>query len=295
MAIATYNETDLLTKAPSGAPKRWRSFIREALRHPGFVVSSIVLIFIIGACFLGPLLVNIPGPNIGSLADPRLPLFSPGYLLGTNALGDSLLSQSLYGGRISIEVGFGATALGLVVGTIIGVFAGYRQGWLDTTLMRVIDVFLAFPSLVLALAISAYLGPNERDELIAISFFTMPSFARLARAETVRIMGHNFIIVSIVSGASQVNVIWRHVLRNIVGHLITYGMVTVGVAITIEAGLSFLGLGVRPPQPSWGNMIAAGESTINNDPTIILVPSVFLFVTVMCTNLIGNYLRKNLE
>lgn len=250
-----------------------------------------ILTLVVLGCFLGPVVLPIPGPGGNSLGAPRLPLFSPGHLLGTDALGEDLLSRSLYGGRVSIEVGLGSVALGLLVGGALGVLAGFKGRVLDAVIMRVLDMFLAFPSLVLALAVATYLGPNERNVIFAIAFFTIPAYARLARAATLRLHESNFVLSTQLMGARDRYVIVRHVVPNIAGQLCTFGLLTVGVAMIIEAALSFLGLGVRPPEPTWGNMISAGQPYLAENPQIALVPAAFLFLTVISLNLAGDALR----
>jgi peptide/nickel transport system permease protein len=280
---------DSLTLAVPVTPVR-RSHAR-LLRSLELWIPVGMLVLIVLACFLGPYVLPIPGPGGNSLGVPRLPLFSPGHLLGTDALGEDLLSRSLYGGRVSIEVGLGSVALGLLVGGALGVLAGFKGRVLDAVIMRVLDMFLAFPSLVLALAVATYLGPDERNVIFAIAFFTIPAYARLARAATLKLRESNFILSSDLIGARDRYTIVRHVVPNIAGQLLTFGLLTVGVAMIIEAALSFLGLGVRPPEPTWGNMISAGQPYLSANPQIALVPAAFLFLTVVSLNLAGDALR----
>jgi peptide/nickel transport system permease protein len=254
-------------------------------------LPAVVLIMVVGACFLFPLVGHLPGPNSGSLAQARDPLFSPGHLLGTDPLGNDELSRALYGGQISIEVGLGSVALGFLVGGALGVFAGYYGGAVDTVVMRVLDVFLAFPSLVLALTVATYLGPNERDVIIAIAFFTTPAYARLARATALRLREQDFVVSAKLVGGKDRHILVRHVVPHVVPSMATFGLLTVAVAMIIESALDYLGLGVRPPQPTWGNMIAAGQEYLSSDPALVLVPAAFLFVTILSLNLLGDALR----
>lgn len=278
--------SDIALPGPVRA-SRGRSWAREL----ELWVPVALLIMIAGACFLGPLIASLPGPNAGSLSDAQAGIGTPGHLLGTDALGKDLLSRALYGGQVSIEVGLGSVGLGLLVGGLVGMVAGYKKGALDVVVMRLLDMLLAFPSLVLALAVATYLGPNERDVIFAIAFFTVPAYARLARSATLKLRETNFVLGAQLAGARDRHVLIRHIVPNIIGQLFTYGLLTVGLAMIIEAALSFLGLGVRPPQPTWGSMIAEGQSHLAIDPTITLVPAGFLFVTVMALNLAGDALR----
>lgn len=250
-----------------------------------------LLVLIVAACFAVPPLAGLPSGSTGSLLDANQGLGSPGHLLGTNALGVDLLSACLRGGQISVEVGLGAVVVGMVLGGLIGVLAGYFGGVVDVVMSRVLDMFLAFPSLILALAIAAYLGPSERDEIIAIAFYTVPAFGRLARGATRRVKEREFIFAARVSGLSRLKMITSHVVPNVFAPLFTFAVITVAVAMIVEAALSFLGLGIRPPAPSWGNLIEAGQQYLATEPHIILVPSVFLFLTILCLNLVGDSLR----
>jgi peptide/nickel transport system permease protein len=254
-----------------------------------------VLALLVGACFLAPLSGHLPDPTQIDLVSPRLGLGSPGHILGTDDLGRDLLSRALYGGQVSIEVGVASVALGLVIGASLGMVSGFVAGWVDSIIMRTLDILLAFPSLILSLTVATYLGPSERNVVIAIAFFTVPTYARVARAATLQIREREFVLSSAMAGAKTGYVIVRHVLPNISGRLLTYGLLTVGVAMIVEASLSFLGLGIRPPQASWGAMIAEGKAYLTNAPQIALVPGAFLFVAIASLNLLGDGLRSRSE
>ncbi len=254
-------------------------------------IPGAVLILLVGACFLGPYISHLPSPNATDLSHTRLPVGSPGHLLGTDDLGRDLLSRSLYGGRTSLEVGVLSVLLGLVVGVSLGVVAGFVRGLVDAAVMRVLDVFLAFPSLVLVLVVATYLGPSERNVIFAIGFFTVPTYARVARAGMLQLRDREFVLSSSLAGGGPRYLVARHILPNMAGRLMTYGLLSVGVAMIVEAALSFLGLGVRPPTASWGAMIAEGQSYLTSAPQIALVPGVFLFVAVAALNMLGDGLR----
>jgi peptide/nickel transport system permease protein len=267
--------------------RRWPS--------PQVWLPAAVLIVVAGACFLGPIVGHLPGPNAGSLTQARLAPLTAGHLLGTDDLGNDILSRCLYGGRVSIEVGLGSVSLGLVVGGALGMLAGYRGGVVDSIIMRILDMFLAFPSLVLALAVATYLGPNEQDVIFAIAFFTVPAYARLARASTLRLREQGFIVSARLIGQKDRDIITQHVVPNILPSLVTFGVLTIGLAMIIEAALDFLGVGVRAPEPSWGSMIAGGQQNLSDAPWIVLMPGAFLFLTVMSLNLLADALRSKWE
>jgi peptide/nickel transport system permease protein len=273
------------------APDRdWLS--RASGLSPALVVPGGVLAVLLLACFIGPLVLPLADPLQGSLGDLNLPPGTPGHPLGTDALGRDLLARSLYGGRVSFVVGVGAAAIGMLFGGGLGIVAGYSRGSLDGVIMRVLDVLLAFPGLVLALGIAAYLGASLGNEILAVSFFMVPACARVGRAATLGVRGHDFVASARLSGAGHGFVLLRHVLPNVSAPLLTFGLLQVGTAMIIEAGLSFLGLGVKPPQPSWGNMIASGQQYLSVAPWIALVPGAFLAVTIAAINTLGEAVRS---
>jgi len=285
-----------LLTAPSPADEPEVSTERQVWRRIALGaelwVPAGVVVFLLLACFVWPAVHHVPDPTKGSLSDVNLGLFSPHHLLGTDPLGNDVLSRLLYGGRVSLEVGFGSTVVGLTVGGGLGLVAGFRGGWVESVVMRVLDVFLAFPSLVLTIAITTYLGPSELHVIYAISFFSIPAFARLARSATQATRSQTYVTAARLSGAKDTSIMLGHIAPNILPQMITFSLLHVAIAITVEASLSFLGLGVPPPGASWGNMIELGQQNIYGRPALILVPSLLLFVTVMALNLLGDAVRR---
>lgn len=249
------------------------------------------LCLIVAACFLGPLIVSMPSPTGGQIVNANLPPLSPGHLFGTDQFGSDVFSRIIYGGRVSIEVGFAATAIGVAVGGLVGAVAGVLAGLPDSFIMRVVDVLLAFPPLVLLLVVSEYLGPSELHVIWTISFFTVPSFARIARAATIQIRSSLYFLAARLSGSGFIRVVVRHAAPNIAPQLMTFGLLGISGAILFEAALSFLGLGVPPPHPSWGNMINAAQEYVTVDPVQVIIPSGFLVATILALNLLGDALR----
>jgi peptide/nickel transport system permease protein len=250
-----------------------------------------VLLFLVATCFIWPVIYKVPNPTAGNLGSVNLPPFSVGHLLGTDPEGYDIMSRILYGGRVSFEVGAGATGLGMIIGGLLGAFAAFRGGVVDSVVMRVLDILLSFPPLILATVVATYLGPSVVHIIWAIAFFAVPSFARIARAQTLGIRQETFISAAKLSGIKGPQIVVRHVIAHIFPPMLTVGLLSVGVAIVVEASLSFLGLGIPVPGPSWGNMIAAGQSQLSTNPDLVLIPSIFLFVTVLCLNLLGDSLR----
>jgi peptide/nickel transport system permease protein len=250
------------------------------------------LIVLAAACFIWPHVYPVPRPVGGSILDAGLPPLSPGHIFGTDPVGNDVFSRILSGGQVSLEVGFAVTAIGLVAGGLLGTVAGYWGGAVDAIVMRVLDVLIAFPALVLALAIAEGLGPSETHVIWALSVFSIPAIGRIARGATLALREQAFMLAARLSGASWWRVILRHVIPNIMPQLMTFSLLGVGVVIILEGALSYLGLGIPLPEASWGSMIAQGQQTLSASPDLVLIPSAFLFATVVCLNLVGDALRE---
>jgi len=281
---------DLLAPAEKAVPVRARrSGWTRALR---IWIPAGFLILLAFACFIWPQIYPVPKPVGGSILEAGLPPFSPGHILGTDPNGNDVLSRILYGGQVSFEVGFSVTVIGLVVGGLLGMAAGYWRGITDTSIMRVLDVLIAFPALVLALAIAEGLGPSESHVIWALAIFSIPATGRIARSATLAIREQNFMLAARLSGTRGWRVIGRHVIPNILPQLMTFALLGFGIVIILEGALSYLGLGIPLPEPSWGSMIAQGQQVLSAAPEQALIPSAFLFATVVALNLLGDGLRE---
>jgi peptide/nickel transport system permease protein len=269
---------------------RLRTWLRR--RDLDLWVPCVILGALVVGCFILPLTGVVPDPAAGDLTQTLRPPLSPGHVLGTDTIGRDVMSRILYGGRTSIEVGLAVNAIGIVAGGLIGMFAGFRRGVLDSVIMRVLDVMLAFPALILTIVIATYLGASELNVIWAISFFSIPAYARLARAVTLKMREQVYIDAARMSGRSDRAILLRHIAPNVLPQLGTYSLLQVGIVVMIEATLSFLGAGVGPSQASWGTMIATGQTYLSTNPSLVLVPSAFLFVTVVSLNLLGDGLRS---
>jgi peptide/nickel transport system permease protein len=279
-----------LTLAPgAGEPtvlrRRWIGSLDIAI--PGGILVILLLAF-----FVWPLIGPVGKPTGGNILNANIEPFSQGHLFGTDPVGNDIWSRILYGGRSSIEIALAVQLIGLVVGGSFGAFAAYWGGVLDLVLMRILDVLIAFPALVIALAIAQSLGPSEFHTILALSFFSVPAFARISRAATLRLRERTFILAARLSGTGSGRILLRHVAPNILPQLVTFGLLGMGIIIILEGALSFFGLGIPPPNPSWGNMIFDGQGILSAEPRLVLVPSAFLFVTVLCFNLLGDALRS---
>ena len=283
---------DLLVPAEPAVASRARRRARGRVSSLRIWLPAGFLIVLAFACFIWPQIYPVPKPVGGSILEAGLPPFSPGHILGTDPNGNDVLSRILYGGQVSFEVGFSVTAIGLVVGGLLGMAAGYWRGVTDTSIMRVLDVLIAFPALVLALAIAEGLGPSESHVIWALAIFSIPATGRIARSATLAIREQNFMLAARLSGTRGWRVIGRHVIPNILPQLMTFALLGFGIVIILEGALSYLGLGIPLPEPSWGSMIAQGQQVLSAAPEQALIPSAFLFATVVALNLLGDGLRE---
>jgi peptide/nickel transport system permease protein len=276
------------------APERPAASARSRLRRNlKITIPAAMLAVILFLCFLGPVVFAVPGPTYTNILDANEPIFSAHHLLGTDQVGYDVWSRILYGGRTSLEVALAVNAIGLVVGGLFGALAGYLGGIRDAVMMRFIDVLIAFPAIVLAIAIAERLGPSEFHVILALAVFSVPAFARLARAATLRVREETFVVAARLSGTRTPRILMRHVVPNILPQLITFMLLGMGIIVVLEGALSFLNLGIPSPAPSWGNMIANGETVLTAEPRLVLVPSIALFITVLTLNLLGDGLREH--
>ena len=267
--------------------------MRALLTPKGLIGLTLVLIFSVMA-IVAPL--TIPEElttKINVLARLKPPSFD--HLLGTDQLGRELIWRVLLGAHTSLVIAVSAVALSIVIGLPAGILAGYFAGWVDTALMRLVDTFLSFPVLLLALTISAVLGPNLTNTILAIGIAFSPYLARIVRGETLRVAALPFVEAARSQGASNWRIIRLHLLPNIMAPIIVQATISVAFAILAEAALSFLGLGTQPPTPSWGLMIQASRDYLEVAAWTALVPGVAVALTVLGLNMLGDVLRDVLD
>jgi peptide/nickel transport system permease protein len=266
-----------------------RRLLETRLVGTGLAITLVVLIFALAAPVLAPYDPN--EQDYLAITEPP----SAAHLLGTDDIGRDVLSRIIYGSRVSLEVGLVAVALAVGVGVTVGLFAGYVGGLADDVIMRIVDAVQAFPSLILALAITAALGPSIANAMLAIGFVAAPGMARLARGQTLSIRERDFVAAARVCGASPISIMRQHVWPNITAPIVVQATLLLGTAIVTEAALSFLGVGVRPPTPSWGAMIRTGSQYLEVAPWIGMASGAAIFLTVLAFNFVGDGLRRALD
>lgn len=257
------------------------------------LIAAIVLLLLVLIAIIGPSLVPFDplAMDLDSLKQPP----SKAHLFGTDSKGRDILSRVVYGSRISLTVGILASALSLCMGIFFGLIAGYFGGNTDAVLSQFFDIFLAFPSLLLAIGISAVMPPGLGSAMLAITLVGWAGFARLVRGITLSLKEQTYVEASRALGASPGRILYRHILPNAVPLLLVAGSLRVGGFILLEAALSFLGLGVQPPTPTWGSMISLNRTYINSAPWMVIFPGLAISVTVISFNILGDFLRDKLD
>jgi peptide/nickel transport system permease protein len=270
-----------------------RQALGRALRRPSIGAGALILLFFIAAALCAPLIAPADPLAQNVAASLRPP--APDHLLGTDKLGRDIFSRMLYGARISLVVGIAVVLIAGSIGTLLGLVAGYSGGLLDEALMRVTDLFFAFPALILAMAIAGALGPSLRNALIAISAVTWPVYARLIRGQVLALKEQEFVIAARALGVPEWRIVLRHLLPNTLAPLLVQASFDMGGAITSVAGLSFIGFGAQPPTPEWGVMISEGRNYIATQWWLATVPAAAILAVVGGFNLLGDGLRDLLD
>ncbi len=272
----------------------WREVVGRAMRDPVAVICAAILLLLVAIAILAPLLAPFD-PNQTSMVRRLRPIGFAGHPLGTDELGRDMLSRLIYGTRLSLFMGLTPVFLALLFGTFLGVVAGYAGGWVNTIVMRITDVFFAFPSVLLAVAISGALGAGIENAILSLTIVFIPPITRVAESVTTQIRSADFLDAARASGVGTPVVVRVHVLRNVLGPIFVYATSLVSVSMIIASGLSFLGIGVEPPNAEWGLMLNTLRPAIFVNPLVAALPGFMIFVTSICFSLLSDVLRSAME
>ncbi len=281
------------SRLQSRAAQAWLSWLRFR-RNPLAMIGLFISLALIFMSIFAPLLAPYD-PIAQSLGTRLQPPFSPGHWMGTDDFGRDIWSRILFGSRITLYIVLLVILTAPLVGLIIGTVAGYFGGWVDSVLMRITDIFLAFPKLILALALVAVLGPGMENAVLAIALTSWPPYARVARAETLTVRNSDYIAATRLQGASAARLIWGHVMPMCLPSVIIRVTLDMAGVILTAAGLGFLGLGVQPPLPEWGLMISAGRKFLFEQWWVATMPGLAIFIVSLGFNLLGDGLRDVLD
>lgn len=271
----------------------WREAIRGILHHKMAVAGLIILVFFIGVAVLAPLLT--PYDYKEQVLADRLKPPSAEHWFGTDDLGRDVFTRVVYGARISLWVGFASVVGSIVVGTMLGIIAGYYGRWLDMLISRLFDILLAFPGILLAIAIVAILGPSLFNALVAIAIVNIPTYGRLVRARVLSLKQEEYITAAKSIGMKNGRILLSHVLPNSLTPIIVQGTLGIGTGILETAALGFLGMGAQPPSPEWGKMLSDSRQFIQTAPWTLIFPGVSIMLTVLGFNLLGDGMRDILD
>ena len=273
--------------------RRRRLLRKRFLRRPMAVAGLVVVLAFVVTAIFAPLLA----PYSAGATDFNALLAHPSakHLLGTDSLGRDVLSRIIWGARASMQAGFFSTVLAILVAVPIGMIGGYYRGWVDTVVARVTDVLLAFPFLILAVGFAAIFGASLLNATLALGIGAVPGLIRIARGETLALREEDYIPAAIANGAGDATIIFKHILPNMTSTLIVQATVTIPTAIVGEAVLSFLGLGVQPPTPSWGTMLQDAQSYLSTAPRLAIFPGLAIVLAALAFNVLGDGLRDILD
>jgi peptide/nickel transport system permease protein len=296
-------ELSLPVKRPQESASPGRIALRRFLRQRSAIVGLTILSFLVILAIFAPLIapydpikVLIGVEDVKKRADPCIhllgcPADEPQHLMGTDGNVRDVFSRVVYGTRISLFIGFFAVGFAIIAGALLGAIAGYSGGWIDLVIMRIMDVLLAFPALLLALAIVAVLGPGLLNALFAIALVSIPAYARLVRSSVLSIKETEYVEASVALGGKTMHILFRRVLPNALTPLIVAGTLGIATAILEAAALSFLGFGAHDPTPEWGRMLSQERNQVFSAPHLVIFPGIMITLTVLAFNLIGDGLR----
>ncbi|WP_372806614.1 ABC transporter permease [Loktanella salsilacus] len=269
----------------------WAGVWRRLRRDPVSLICAAILLALIFCAIFAPWL-GFADPYTGSMIARLKPIGTPGHILGTDELGRDMLARLIYGGRLTLFLGITPVVAAFVIGTSLGLIAGYVGGWVNSMIMRVTDIFFAFPSVLLAIAISGALGAGVVNSLVSLTIVFIPPITRVAESVTASVRKLDYVDAARASGAGNFTIVRVQVLGNVLGPIFVYATSLTSVCMIISAGLSFLGLGVKPPEPEWGLMLNTLRTAIYINPWVAALPGMMIFITSLCLNLLSDGLRS---
>ena len=264
------------------------------VKNKTFTIFAILAILLILMAIFAPLVTGGIDPTKGSLAD-AIKAPSAEHIFGTDKMGRDIFARVVYGARVSLVAAFGVVALSFVIGTVLGIVSGYFRGIVDAVIMRIADMMVSFPGLVLAMAVAGILGASIGNAIIAVSVVTWPKYARLARSLVLKIRDRDYVAAAVVTGSKTPYILMRYMLPNALPTLIITAATDIGSLMLELAGLSFLGFGATPPTPEWGLMLSEGRAYMQSAPWLMIFPGLAIFITVVIFNMLGDSLRDILD
>ena len=274
-------------------PSDRSDFWRRARRSPNVMIGGALVLIVLVIALIGPLFIPYDPTEVDMLSVWAEP--GPEHILGADALGRDILARLVLGGRVSLLIAASVLAITLTIGTTLGMCAGYFGGWVDTVIMRFVDIVFAFPEIILAILVAAMMGAGTGTVIVALSLVWWPGIARMARSLVLTLRSEMFVEAAVACGTPAHRILFKHFLPNIVAPLIVRASIGVGFIIMAEATLSFLGIGVQEPAPTWGSMIRDGLQSLRTDPYLALSASTALGITLVGFNLLGDGLRDILD
>jgi peptide/nickel transport system permease protein len=272
----------------------WATVGRRLLRDKVSMACALILLAVFLSAVVAPWL-GLADPYQGSMIRRLRHIGTAGYLLGTDELGRDMLARLIYGGRLSLMVGISPVIFAFCIGTSLGLVAGYAGGWINTAIMRTVDVFYAFPSVLLAIAISGALGAGITNSIVSLTIVFVPQITRVAESVTTGVRNRDFVEAARASGANALTIMRVHILGNVLGPIFVYATSLISVSMILAAGLSFLGLGTKPPEPEWGLMLNTLRTAIYVNPWVAALPGAMIFAVSICFNLLSDGLRSAMD
>jgi peptide/nickel transport system permease protein len=272
----------------------WGTVLRRLSRDPVSMVCLTIIAAIALAALLAPYL-HLADPYQGSMIRRLRWIGTPGYPLGTDELGRDMVARLIYGGRLSLFLGLSPVVIAFMIGTTLGVMAGYLGGFVNQIIMRTVDVFYAFPSVLLAIAISGALGAGIVNSIVSLTIVFIPPIVRVSESVTTSVRSLDFVDAARASGAGPLTIMRVHVLGNVLGPIFVYSTSLISVCMILASGLSFLGLGTKPPEPEWGLMLNTLRTAIYVNPWVAALPGAMIFVVSICFNLLSDGMRSAMD